>query len=676
MEQSERELRRELEERLRFESLISELSARFVNLPPEAVDSEIERALQGLLDFFQCDRCGLLRVGVGEGAGFVTHAAYAGGVVQVPKDLDLAKLFPTAYDALINRGEVWSFERTSELPAEAEVDRRSYGELGVKSVLTIPLYSGADVKHVFTLNTLRAERRWPEALIPRLRLVGEIFVSALSRARMAKALQESEEMKSLAADAAGGALWGMDAATGFYWTTERGRALFQVEPEARLTLQRFLEVVHSEDRRWMEAAVARAVETGAPLDAEFRILRADGAVRWLHSRGLLRQQEGRPPYLMGLSRDITERKEMEEAVRASSREWRATFDSLLEPMWVLGPDFRIRLSNAAAANFLGLTQEELVGRSSYHLAGCAQTTETCPLARAMQTGRHEEGEMWDPQRGAWQFISVDPIRDAGGAVVGAVHRIRNITDYRQSQTELHTLREELYHVARTTTMGAMAAALAHELNQPLTAILSNAEAAQRLMARTPVDLEEVRAILSDIAADDRRAGAVIQGMRGFLKKGEPCFETLDPGELVRGVHGLLRSSALLHGVAVELDLAPGLPPVRGDRVQLQQVFLNLLTNGLEAMVPGTVVDRKLWVLGRSADGVVRVSVADTGQGIPEEWLEKIFQPFCTSKIEGMGMGLPIARSIVEAHGGRLWAETNPGGGATFTVELKIAEERA
>lgn len=676
MGQTEQELRQELEEKLRFETFIAELSARFVNVAPDTVDAEIEQGLAELLVFFKCERCGLLRVGPEDQAVYLTHAAYLDGVPRLSKDLNLARLVPLAYDTLVRKAQVWTFESVSDLPSDADLERRAYAQLGTKSALNIPLVSGGKVRHLIALNRMSAEGAWPRDYVPRLRLVGQIFESALDRAQMETSLRASEEMQALAAEAAGVGLWSLDLQTRVFWATEKAHSLFLFDPAVPLTWAIFLEAVHPEDRPGVEARVAKTLETGAEIDTEYRILRPDGQLRWLHSRGRLhRRVPDGAPLLTGVTQDVTERKRLEEQISASARDWRATFDSLIEPTWILGPDFTIRLGNAAASSFLGLSPEAMVGRPSHHLDGCPQTADKCPLVRAFQTGRHQEGEMWDPQREAWQFISVDPILDEGGAVVGAVHRIRDITDYRQSQTELHVLREELFRVARATTMGAMAAAIAHELNQPLTAILSNAEAAQRLLGRSPVDLAEIREILSDIAADDRRAGAVIQGLRGFLKKGEPRLETLSPRELVQGVHGLLRSNALLEEIAIEVDVGPHLPALRGDRVQLQQVLLNLMTNGLEAMASSTGPERRLSVRGiHSGDGRVRITVADAGLGIPAERLERIFEPFFTSRDAGMGMGLPIARAIVESHGGRLWAENNPGGGATFTVELPAAEE--
>jgi signal transduction histidine kinase len=219
-------------------------------------------------------------------------------------------------------------------------------------------------------------------------------------------------------------------------------------------------------------------------------------------------------------------------------------------------------------------------------------------------------------------------------------------------------------------MGELAASLAHELSQPLTGILANAQAAQRLLAAAPPNLDEVRAGLADIVADDRRAGDIIRRLRELLKKGETRRVLLDLNALVEDVVKLVGTDALLRGVAITLDADPALPPLRADRVQLQQVVLNLLMNAMEAMVETAEPSRAVIVRTQCLDGqMVHVSVKDWGPGIAEEAAVRIFEPFYTTKSDGMGMGLSIARSIVEAHGGRIWATSNPTGGATvhFTV---------
>ena len=249
----------------------------------------------------------------------------------------------------------------------------------------------------------------------------------------------------------------------------------------------------------------------------------------------------------------------------------------------------------------------------------------------------------------------------------------NILSRRQSDIELQQLRQDLAHVGRVSTVGELTASLAHELNQPLTAILSNAEAAQDVLDVEPTNLRELREILTDIVEDDRRAVEVIHRLRGLLKKGRLELVPLDANEVVGEVARLVGGDVLLRKVQVRLELAEQLPSVQGDRVQVQQVILNLILNALQAMGESAIADRLL-VLRTGADGAsaVEIAVEDSGTGVDESDMEQIFQAFHTTKPDGMGMGLAISRSVVEAHGGRLTARNNPGGGATFSFTLPVS----
>jgi signal transduction histidine kinase len=252
----------------------------------------------------------------------------------------------------------------------------------------------------------------------------------------------------------------------------------------------------------------------------------------------------------------------------------------------------------------------------------------------------------------------------------------NTLSRRRSEMEGQRLRQDLAHVGRVSTMGELTASLAHELNQPLTAILSNAQAALRILPSDKADLADIRDILGDIVEDDKRAGEVIHRLRGFLKKSNLELATLDIGDLVSQVARLVSSDAILRNVSIRLELAPGLPPVCGDRVQLQQVVLNLLMNGLDAMRESGEGERTLVLRTLRTDppATVVVAVEDSGLGIDKADLEHVFHAFYTTKPEGLGMGLAIARSIVEAHGGRLEVRNNPERGATFSFTLPAIKE--
>ena len=254
---------------------------------------------------------------------------------------------------------------------------------------------------------------------------------------------------------------------------------------------------------------------------------------------------------------------------------------------------------------------------------------------------------------------------------------RDVTARKQAEHETQRLRQEIAHAGRVSILGQLASGLAHEINQPLAAILRNAEAAELFLQHPSPDLDEIRAILSDIRSDDERAGHVIDRMRGMLKGQPPNAGRLDMGALVGDVAALVRVDAATRQVKLDVDVPVDLPHVRGDRVQVQQVLLNLILNGMDALHGTRLEDRRIDVTAR-VDGAqhMEIAVGDAGHGIPADTLARIFDPFFTTKPNGMGIGLAVSRTIVEAHGGRLWAENRNGGGAAFRFTLPIAEEGA
>ena len=251
----------------------------------------------------------------------------------------------------------------------------------------------------------------------------------------------------------------------------------------------------------------------------------------------------------------------------------------------------------------------------------------------------------------------------------------NTLSRRRAEMEGERLRQDLAHVGRVATVGELTTSLAHELTQPLTAILANAQAARRILESDGPDLAELRAIVGDIVDDDKRASEVINRLRGFLKKGTLERSSVDMGDLVGQMARLVAGDAVLRNVVTRLELAPDLPLVHGDRVQLQQVVLNLILNGLDAMRDGEPMNRTLVLrTARGDGGSVEVTVQDSGAGIEKADLDNIFEAFYTTKADGLGMGLAIVRSIVEAHGGRVGARNNPEGGASFSFTLPAVTE--
>jgi C4-dicarboxylate-specific signal transduction histidine kinase len=244
---------------------------------------------------------------------------------------------------------------------------------------------------------------------------------------------------------------------------------------------------------------------------------------------------------------------------------------------------------------------------------------------------------------------------------------------RLAEIEVLNQRMELAHVSRVSTMGQLASALAHELNQPLGAILRNAEAGELFLQKEKPDLDEIRAILADIRKDDERAGNVINRMRSLLKRRSLESDPLDFHGLIEETIQLARPDAVTRKMSLSMRAAPELPLVLGDRVHLQQVLLNLMLNGMDAMKDCRPADRLLSILARvTAEGTVEVVVKDRGTGIPADKVARVFEPFFTTKSDGMGMGLAISQTIIEAHGGTIHAENNPDKGASFIFILQPA----
>jgi two-component system sensor kinase FixL len=401
--------------------------------------------------------------------------------------------------------------------------------------------------------------------------------------------------------------------------------------------------------------------------AHFRVLAA-GRLRQAASRVGERQvRENAPVEPPDGSRAAEQPSQQDE-------QFRSTLELL--PFAVLMTDQlgQIVFANAVTEKLFGYSKEELIGESatalvpalqtSVHAAKPAGVTFPAPAAGGAAGGgrdlvaRRKDGTEFPAE------ITANPVSSRSEPCTLTV-----VID-RTERYELQRNRQELTHLTRVSTLGALAGSLAHELNQPLTAILSNAQAAQRFMATQPIDLAEVREILKDLVEDNHRASEVIRKIRALVKKGELEAAPLCLASVIGDVGLLVHSDAIVRGIRVTLKISPELPPVHGDRVQVQQVILNLLLNAFDALEARSTHDRVVVVSAALDDaGMIRVAVRDRGPGLAAEKFEKLFTPFFTSKREGLGLGLSISRSIVQMHGGRIWAENNEDQGATFYFTL-------
>jgi len=395
--------------------------------------------------------------------------------------------------------------------------------------------------------------------------------------------------------------------------------------------------------------------------------RADGSQIVVASRwALQRDEQGEPQAILETNNDITKRKRAEYLTAQ-------VFDTSPDRISIIGRDYRYQRVNPVFERFWGVAAEKAVGMPISDLPGRELLGEVARL----NLERCFEGEdvgyaEWLPTPQGRRYVAVtySPLRPDGKRVEAALVIGRDLTEHMLAAEALHEARAALAHVTRVTTLGELAASIAHEVNQPLTAIVADANASLNWLSEAEPDLDRVRDALGAIVDDGHRAADVIHRIRQLATKTAPHKVAVDINDVIRDVVALVRTEVVKHEVSLRLDLAPGLAAVLADRVQLQQVIINLVLNGIEAMA--SVADRSRELVlrsGRHGDDRVLVAVRDAGVGIDAASIDKVFNAFFTTKPGGMGMGLSISRSIIDAHGGRLWATPNPVHGATFQFIL-------
>jgi PAS domain S-box-containing protein len=491
-----------------------------------------------------------------------------------------------------------------------------------------------------------------------------------------QALRDSKERMSLAASAARLVVWTWDIRRDEVWLSEKDRALFGFSQGEKLNAERTRSVVHPEDRQLVRQLVENSLTTHKEIEAEYRVVLADGSVQWVTRRGRVEfDSDGKPIWERGVLMDITERKQAEE-------KFRLALDAAPNAMIMVDSAGVINFANASAATVFGYSLSELIGcqiemlipqRFRDRHPGYRKDFLSHPSRREMGVGRDLFGRRKDGSEFPVE-VGLSPMATAQGVFVLA--SLIDITARKEAELEHERQNMELARVGRVTLMGELAASLAHEVNNPVGAMVANASAGQRLLAARKIGVEEMTELLADIAADGRRASEVIQGIRNMVRKGEARRSLVQIDDIIDNLLRIVRAEAVGREVklAVEVDSDPG--QVWGDSVQLLQVLLNLTINGFEAMTALPSDARRLFIrAGRDGNGNVLVSVRDSGPGFPSAIGEQLFEPFFSTKAEGTGMGLAIARSIVETHGGVLSGENCEDGGASFTICLPEAKEK-
>ena len=438
-------------------------------------------------------------------------------------------------------------------------------------------------------------------------------------------------------------------------------------PIERLLPERFAQSHASHRRAFAEHPGARQMGTGLELFAR----RRDGSEVPVEV-ALSPIDEVGSLGVLATVRDVSHQKRIESEVVERERRIRTMANTLPALIGVVDQDERYRFVNDKYATWFGVDPDSIVNRSVRDMWGEELYARLRPGIEAALRGEevHYDAEFASLDGPRSVEVSLVPQYDVEGCASGYVVVVFDITDRVKAQEVDRRHREELAHVLRVATMGELASSLAHELNQPLAAIVTNAQAASRFLAATLPDLVEVDGALRDVATDAKRAGEVIRHMRLLLARGDRSDELLDVEALVTEIVDMLGSDAVTRNVSVAVECAGGPTPLWGDRVQLQQVVLNLVVNAFDGVSEEVGHATKLVIGISQSNGRIEISFSDDGPGLPDLG-EDLFAPFVSSKQDGLGMGLSISRSIVEAHGGELIAENNSDGGACLRVLLPV-----
>jgi two-component system sensor kinase FixL len=490
-------------------------------------------------------------------------------------------------------------------------------------------------------------------------------------------LRQSEEMHRLTLELTQQIVWTTEADGSGLIMSDPYRALTGIENPADAGLS-----IHPDERADVLERWAAALQSGQPFDVECRLRMKDGTYRFFHIRGVPRHDEqGRILRWYGITADVDEQKQAEINRLDMAERHRLAAQATNDAIW--DHDFTsetIDWSDNAAA-ILGVAQPRLGRTPASWWEERIHPDEKLSLLQSLSDAIRGKNRRWS---GTYRFRRDDGsyadvldrgfiIRDANGRAIRAVGAMSDVTERHRAEAEVRRMQAELIHVSRLSAMGAMASTLAHELNQPLAAVTNFVSGAKRI-AENP---EVPRAVLADalegaeIAA--RRAGEILRRIRDLVSRGKVAVRVEHLPQLIDEACVLAFIDAEARGIPHRLQLDPAAQWVRADRIQIQQVLINLVRNAVEAIGDGA--RREIVIATRPSGKLVEIEVADTGAGIGVDTPDDLFSEFLSTKSGGMGIGLPISRTIVEAHGGQIWGENRPGGGAVFRFTLPRARPR-
>ncbi|WP_377828254.1 ATP-binding protein [Bradyrhizobium lupini] len=462
--------------------------------------------------------------------------------------------------------------------------------------------------------------------------------------------------------------WEGDLATDRITFSDEASRIFDLAPrEGTITIEEVTERLHPEDRAIWRSAIAQTLRGGPRFILNCRLVRLDGEVRFVSSQAdLTRDASGRPLSLFGVVQDVTDLKQAEHLTQL-------VFERCPDAICIIGRDYRYRRVNPVFEHMTGKSAKDVIGMHVADVLGNTVFEQTVkPKQDRCFAGEEVRYADWFtyPDTPRYIAISHSPLYSKSDRVEAILSIFHDLTDYALASEALRSVQAKLAHANRVATMGQLTASIAHEVNQPIAAVVMNAQAALRWLDADHPNLQRVRQSLDLIADDGARAGEVVSRIRGLLKNAPPRKDSIDLNRTVLDVITLTRSEVLEHGLLLQKDLAKDLPLVEGDRIQLQQVILNLIMNAVDAMSSLANGVKEL-TISTSSDASDRalVSVRDTGPGVDPNIENRLFEAFYTTKPDGMGMGLVICRSIIEAHGGRLWVTANEPRGAVFQFSL-------